>query len=103
MVRADDDAFPKVVCPVTEKVEAVVVARVVVPDTKSNPPMLRFPVAEAFVTESLPGMFKLVIVDEEIVVVAREVVPRTTNGPVDVDPVGLDKKLRFSVHEVPFQ
>ena len=43
------------------------------------------------------------MVDEEIVVVARVVRPRTTNGPVDVDPVGLERKLRFSVQAEPFQ
>lgn len=43
------------------------------------------------------------IVEEEIVVVASVVVPSTTNGPVEVDPVGPERKFRFSVHAEPFQ
>jgi hypothetical protein len=39
-----DDAFPSVVCPDTERVDAVVVAKVVVPVTVSVPPTLWLPV-----------------------------------------------------------
>jgi uncharacterized protein YndB with AHSA1/START domain len=37
------------------------------------------------------------------VVVARVEVPKITNGPVEVEPVVLDRKLRFSTHPEPFQ
>ena len=47
-VRADDDAFPSVVCPVTERVVAVVVARVLVPSTLKIPVVVRL-VADALV------------------------------------------------------
>jgi hypothetical protein len=44
-----------------------------------------------------------VIVEDEIVVVAKLAVPSTTNLFVDVEPLPSERKLRFSVHDVPFQ
>ena len=55
-------------------------------------------VAEALERLVLPDTRRFVIVVE-----ARVEVPITTNGPVDVEPVGLERKLRFSVQALPFQ
>ena len=52
------DAFPRVVCPVTFKVEAVVVARLDVPNTLNPPVVVAFPLASMvkllFAVQALP-------------------------------------------------
>ena len=79
------------------------VARLVTPDTERSPPIDKLPNDVALLNCKDCETLRLPIVEEEIVVVAKFVTPRTTNGPVEVDPFELDKKLRFSTQAEPFQ
>jgi hypothetical protein len=70
----------------TTRLDIVVVAKLLIPPTVILPEISTLPVLDASVKERCPGTLRYVIVDEEMVVVARVVRPRTTNGPVEVDP-----------------
>ena len=80
-----------------------VVASLVTPPTYRLDPTLRSPVVDASLVDKWLATLRFMIVEDDIVVVASLEVPSTTNGPVEVEPVGLERKLRFSVQADPFQ
>ena len=80
-----------------------VVASLLIPATYKLVPTLNAPVVDASFVAKWDDTLRLAIVDEEMVVVASVVLPRTTKGPVEVEPVGLERKFKFSVQADPFQ